>query len=135
MMQVKIYRIAQTIQAVRGVLLIENEPFCVTLEDAWKNNIKNLSCIPHGRYICGKVESPKFGTTFQVKDVPNRTAILIHAGNTEFDTEGCILLGSEFSEINGKPAIIGSKEAYTRFLKVFNGVSQFELNIHNLWGI
>jgi len=37
--------------------------------------------------------SPKFGMCWHVNDVPNRTHILIHAGNTARDVVGCVAVG------------------------------------------
>ncbi len=73
--------------------------FC-TLELPWKNNSKNVSCIPKGKYTVIKRKSPKFGLCFLVKDVPNRTWILLHAGNYVTQIEGCILCGKTHADIN-----------------------------------
>lgn len=64
-----------------------------TLELNWNNNKPNISCIPSNSYHCEIVSSPKFGEVYQVKNVPNRTHILIHAGNWISDIQGCILVG------------------------------------------
>lgn len=69
-----------------------------TLEDQWRDNARGNSCIPAGVYRVvphgWEAGSPvKFKQVWEVKNVPNRTAILLHAGNTHMDTEGCILLG------------------------------------------
>ena len=67
-----------------------------TAEDDWLDNAARVSCIPAGSYVTRRVTSPKFGETFEVTGVPGRANILFHHGNTEEDTEGCILLGSSF---------------------------------------
>ena len=54
---------------------------------------KTFPRIPAGVYHCGKYPSKKFGLRYHVRDVPERTYILIHAGNFVRDTHGCILLG------------------------------------------
>ena len=51
------------------------------------------SCIPAGTYTCVPYSGTKYKNVFLVKDVPGRSAILIHTGNTEKDTLGCILVG------------------------------------------
>ncbi len=69
-----------------------------TLELGWKENQKNISCIPTGTYPVKIWESPKFGKCFLVENVPDRSSILIHAGNTKDDTQGCILIGTRFNQ-------------------------------------
>lgn len=64
-----------------------------TVENPWLNNQVNVSCIPDGQYEMVRYDSPTFGPCWMVKDVPNRTYILIHVANTEADVRGCIGLG------------------------------------------
>lgn len=69
-----------------------------TLEDLWKGNKPRESCIPPApRYPCKphgwNGEPVKFKKTYEVCKVPGRSAILFHAGNTDIDTQGCILVG------------------------------------------
>ena len=74
---------------------------CKTLELPYLNNKKNISCIPPGEYFVRKHDSPMFGKVFHVFEVPGRSEILIHKGNySSSDTEGCILVGKEFIDIN-----------------------------------
>ena len=74
---------------------------CKTLELPWLNNQKKISCIPKGKYHVVKRTSQKYGNHFYVQNVPNRDMILIHAGNYVTQTEGCILVGDSFTDING----------------------------------
>lgn len=90
-----------------GVLIWKNEPLGVTLELPWRNNQRNISCIPAGNYICSRYRSPTHGDCYFISDVPNRSHILIHAGNTLKDTQGCILVGRLFE----KDAILRSRSA------------------------
>lgn len=73
---------------------------CGCLELPWRENKKNISCIPRGRYRAWKRESAKHGHHIMLGDVPGRSMILIHAGNSYKDTKGCILPGYEFGDIN-----------------------------------
>ncbi|ACI54453.1 conserved hypothetical protein [Rhizobium leguminosarum bv. trifolii WSM2304] len=69
-----------------------------TLEEAWRENQPKVSSIPAGTYQCvphgwetgTAVSKPK---VWQLLNVPGRSSILIHIGNTTKDTEGCILAG------------------------------------------
>lgn len=71
-----------------------------TLELPWKDNKKNVSCIPPGIYKATHEMHDK-GWVVRIHDVPDRSGILIHIGNYIRDIEGCILLGlyhSDFDE-------------------------------------
>jgi hypothetical protein len=82
------------------------------------DNIQMKSCIPTGTYICNQVRSPKYGLTFEVADVPNRTNILFHRGNEVNDTKGCILLAEKFGKLRGNNAILNSGLTFAKFLKI-----------------
>lgn len=71
-----------------------------TLEQEWNNNETSNSCIPKGFYIVEHYSSAKHPDTFIVKDTEPRTYILIHKGNYNTHTEGCILIGYVHSDIN-----------------------------------
>jgi hypothetical protein len=77
---------------------------CKTLELPYKGNQHNISCIPEGAYDVVKITSTKEGNCFQILNVPGREGILIHKGNyatgSQVDTEGCILVGMSFADIN-----------------------------------
>ena len=82
---------------------------CLCLELPWLNNQHNISCIPEGTYTVIKYSDEKHPNTFWVQNVPNRTGILIHIGNfatgSHIDTEGCILPGTEFQDIDGNGSL------------------------------
>lgn len=130
-MNLTLRRIASLPQATLGVLLIDNIPFCVTLEDAWKENKKQISCIPEGAYFIELVKSPKFDSVYQVLDVPDRSHILIHAGNTQDDTSGCILLGTSFGTLGTEPAVLQSQRALIRFMDRLKGSVRCTLRVEN----
>lgn len=73
----------------------------VVLELADKDNQRRISRIDPGEYICELRYSDKYKWHFHVKDVKDRTLILIHFGNYHRDTKGCIILGNEFADIDG----------------------------------
>lgn len=112
-----------------GALLIEFTAPFATLEPPWRNNQpwngdhNEVSCIPLGNYICKKVDHRRFGETFEVCDVPNRTGILFHVGNYRIDTVGCILPGQMW----GKVLILDSQIAMERFRRVLKSTNEFRL--------
>lgn len=66
-----------------------------TLELPWWHNLARHSCIPTGTYEVIYVPSARYRRCMpRLVEVPGRYGILIHPGNTEHDTEGCILVGT-----------------------------------------
>lgn len=113
-------RVANIESGIFGVLMDSGVPFCVTVEN-------NDYVFPVGSYLCKRVNSPKFGNTFEVMDVPNRSNILFHWGNLESDSHGCILIAKEFGELYDSTAILGSKRCFAEFLVRTANVNDFEL--------
>lgn len=72
-----------------------------TLELPWRENQRRVSCIPEGTYEVVRRESRKFGEHFHILNVPERDFILIHSGNFHYQIQGCILVGSEWRDIDG----------------------------------
>lgn len=125
----KLVRVAQNSEATYGVLIQGSVPFAVTLERPWRDNKVGESCIPAGSYQCKRVNSPTFGPTFEVSNVPGRTEILFHKGNLSDDTHGCILIGESFNPVVGRPGITASKEGFAEFLSITSLALEFPLEI------
>lgn len=113
-----------------------------TAEDDWLDNAPGKSCIPAGRYVCQRTIYHKHHVpAFEITGVPNRSRILIHAGNTEEDVEGCVLLGKAFGAVpvqdeddptqptTLKWAVTQSKLAVAEFMGCLVGVQSFPLDI------
>lgn len=81
---------------------------CHTMELPWDANQPNVSCIPAGEYEVQPYSSARHPNVWEVTNVPGRTAILIHNGNTEEDSLGCILVGQSAGELDGEPAVLNS---------------------------
>jgi hypothetical protein len=58
-----------------------------TLELPWRDNARQRSCIPPGKYVCRIVNSPKFGRVYNVTNVPGRSAVLLHSANLAGDVD------------------------------------------------
>ena len=101
-----------------------------TLENPWLDNRPVVSCIPADAYVCEPFSGARYKNVWQVQGVPGRSAILIHHGNTESDTNGCILLGMGTGQINGHPAVIDSRKAVEYFRSIL-GTNSFILIIKN----
>jgi hypothetical protein len=78
---------------------------CKCIELPWLNNQKSVSCIPEGEYNAVKELHQTKGKVFRLLYVRGRSGILIHKGNFVAgyvkDSEGCILPGNHFEDING----------------------------------
>ncbi len=125
-MKLVLEREVSNAQATIGVLFDPEHPWeLVTLENP-KRETSADDRIPAGKYICRRVDSPKFGDTFEVTNVPGRTHILFHAGNFESSTSGCILLGMRRAS---ESSIADSRVAVVQFLNHCAGLDHFDLEI------
>ncbi len=110
-----------------------------TVEEEWQNNRPFVSCIPAGDYLCKRVDSPKFGDTFEVTDVEGRTHILFHVFNTEEGSLGCIGLGTHLGVLRvtdedtgekvWKLAALSSGVAIKSWLRSMEAFDEFMLHI------
>lgn len=116
-MDLRLRRIARRDTYTIGKLFIDGVYFCDTLEDKDRGlkqslpasvnrakKVKGATAIPTGRYqVTLKIKSQRFSQKKQYEfcdgylprliNVPAFDGILIHIGNTNKDTEGCILVG------------------------------------------
>lgn len=132
MKKLTLKRINSSSECVLGVLELDDKEVCKTLELPWRDNQKGISCIPTGEYKLSPYPSSRFGEVYIVNDVPNRTGILIHTGNTADDIEGCILVGDSYGKLNGKKAVLNSKQTF-KVLKELLGNEEYMLNIVNAY--
>ena len=122
-----------------GVMSIDGKRFCETLEDADRNlnssmtveQIKaikkpNETAIPTGTYkITLDTFSPRFGNKSfykkvcggklpRILNIKGFDGVLIHCGNTNLDTSGCILVGRNLEV--GK--VLKSQETFEKLYKI-----------------
>lgn len=127
----KVVPITDQTKATYGIMRIDDKYFCCTLEPPERGNVTDKDgCIPAGIYVCKRTSRPpKWPDIFEIQDVPNRYGILIHRGNYDPDTTGCILLGTSFGIINGKQSIYDTVTAFNNFMAYWKGVDEFEIKI------
>ncbi len=76
-----------------GILQVKDDPviICNTIELPWKDNQRNISCIPEGRYGIKMRFTKKRLWHMVVTGVKKRSLILIHTANIAvLELEGCI---------------------------------------------
>lgn len=99
------------------------------LEDEFRSSkVPGETRIPAGKYTVDiqKIETPMtiryrekypwFKNHLEIKNVPNFKGVYIHIGNTDADTDGCLLLGDNAdNNIIGPGSISNSTAAFKRF--------------------
>ncbi len=112
---------------------------CFTLEHSYLLGSKDpgqgytyYPKIPEGTYTCKRGPHRLHGMTsdfetFEVQEVPNCTGILVHWGNWNSSSEGCILVGQS---IVGD-MITHSRVTFAKFMELQDGVDTFQLTVKN----
>jgi len=86
--------------------------------------------IPAGRYRCRRTLFARGAyETYEVADVPGHSRLLFHRGNTEQDSEGCILIGQRFGWLLGSPGVAMSSLGFGEFMKWAAGRESFGLEV------
>ena len=108
--------------ATCGILYIDGVFECYTLEDQYQAvKVMHETCIPEGTYNIEFRKTGGFHAKYSeryknahygmlhIQDVPNFTYILIHTGNTDEHTSGCLIVGETQQDLEiSKDGFIGS---------------------------
>jgi Steigviridae/Suoliviridae L,D-carboxypeptidase/transpeptidase len=107
--------------------LFEDDVFvCFTLEDLvreikgrpveeWK--VRGETAIPEGVYKITVTHSKHFDRDLPLLNaVPGFLGVRIHSGNTDADTDGCILVGTKVAE-NGE-SLLESRDAFDELFEI-----------------
>ena len=127
-MNITLNRIAKKSKYTIGKLYIDGEYFCDTIEDTDRGLTQTMTdaqikskkvygqtAIPTGTYKVIISYSNKFKRQMPLLlNVPGFLGIRIHAGNTEKDTEGCLIVGK--NKVIGK--VIESKDTYNKLFSI-----------------
>lgn len=104
-MLITVRRIKSDRDATLSAIFVDDEFQCFGLEDEYREHkVPGETRIPEGVYPVGVRSEGGFYTRYherfswhagmlQVMDVPGFEYILIHIGNTDEDTAGCLLVG------------------------------------------
>ena len=126
--------------ATNGILLVDGVFENYTLEDQYQAvKVMHETCIPEGTYdiefrktgglhakYSERYKNAHYGM-LHIQDVPNFTYILIHTGNTDEHTSGCLIVGETQQDLDSsKDGFIGSSTvAYKKmYAKVANQLLQ-----------
>ena len=117
-----------------GILKVQKRIYCATLEPPDRENKSNVSSIPAQQYTCRPWATPRYPEAWEVCNVPGRSAILFHAGNTEEHTAGCILLGRNHAVLSvDNRGVVNSGQTFQRFLGDMRGYESFHLTIKEVY--
>lgn len=108
--------------ATNGLLFINGIFECYTLEDQYQAvKVMHETCIPEGTYDIKFRKTGGFHAKYteryknahygmlHIQDVPNFTYILIHTGNSDEHTSGCLIVGETQQDLDiSKDGFIGS---------------------------
>lgn len=126
-MQITVKRLYKTDISTIGELLIDGVFECFTLEDAERKvKIKAETAIPKGSYKVIINESNRFKRLLPLLlNVPDFEGVRIHSGNSNHDTEGCILVG----QTRNKNYIGQSRKAFDKLFKKMQAAKDITLTI------
>ena len=145
-MKLKLIRISSQEDSTNGILYINDEFACYTLEDEQRKiKVKHETAIPLGEYeikfrTVGGFHTKytaRYGAGFhkgmlELQNVPNFQHILIHTGNTDEHTAGCLLVGETQQDLDkGKDGFVGGsgdayKKMYPKNTNTFNLMHQIK---------
>ena len=132
-MKIKVLRISMQKDSTNGLMFIDDKFVAYTLEDEERaQKVYAETAIPRGTYEIKFRKEGGFHNRYakkysdihkgmlELQDVPNFEYILIHPGNTDENTAGCILVGdSQENNYIKKDGFIGSSvQAYRRIYPV-----------------
>lgn len=135
-MDIKLHRFEFGTTYTIGKLYLDGEFQCFTLEDKvrevegqpvsqWK--IQDKTAIPKGTYNVVFTFSNRFQRVLPlVENVEGFTGIRIHSGNSDVDTDGCILVGTTWM---GGDFIHNSQLALGRLLPLLQKADSLSLTI------
>ena len=120
---------------VFSTLYQNDEKFAVTLEHTFEQaDGAYAPKLPRGvTYKCVRgmhqlEHGPRF-ETFEVTGVPGHSGILLHRGNFNKDSNGCVLLGSAVHRENGQWWVDESQVTFARFMAAVADVDEFDLTL------
>lgn len=131
-----------------GDLFVDGRFFCHTIEDAVRSlpsrcpdtpagrscccreKVYARTAIPAGTYKVTMTYSPRFKRVLPyLHDVPHFLGILIHSGNTEEDSAGCIIVGR--NTVKGK--VTESRKTSDALNALLANAASIDIEITEVW--
>jgi len=126
---IKLYRYSDNGESTLGLLFVGGEFACYVLEDEKRDvKIKGETRIPAGTYEVKFRSEGGFHEKYKVKfkeihrgmlhiaNIPNFEYVLIHCGNTDDNTEGCLLVGNKANNNNLEDGVIESSQLAYKYI-------------------
>ena len=125
-----------------GTLILPNNYSCMTVERPWLGNKPYISCIPEGEYLMKKRLSSvvsrssggEFDSGWEVKDVLNRTFIMIHPANVPSELEGCIAPGRSQGFYKNQWSITHSRDTFRELMGHLDKRDEWKIQIRTNTG-
>ena len=132
-MEIDVIKFKESDEATLSRMYIDGKFYCYVLEDQHQDvKVIHETRIPEGRYRIdlrtvggfNQRYSKKYGSMHQgmleLQDVPNFKYVLIHTGNTDDHTSGCLLVGKNVN-IVGDLMVTNSRTAYKEIYPIILG--------------
>lgn len=126
-MKLLLKRLHRTESSTIGELYVDGVFECYTLEDVEREvKIKSETAISKGTYKVIVTMSNRFKRLLPLLiNVPDFQGVRIHSGNTNHDTEGCILVG----QTRSKDFIGKSRKAFDNLFKKMQKAKSITIEI------
>jgi hypothetical protein len=128
---IKVLRYTDDGETTLGLLYIDDEFYCYTLEDTFREiKVQGKTRIPAGTYNVDFIKQITpltltyrktrdwFDYHLEIKNVPGFTGVYIHNGGTSADTEGCLLIAHGISANNTTKMLTSSRQTFEEFYKL-----------------
>lgn len=151
MQTLELYREKSTDMGTKGDLYAGDKFICHTLEPPWRDNAKNVSCIPPGRYeveYLRKSASGKYRDVYHIKDamahvsaIVSRDGVLVHMGNWagdvsmgyKSDSEACVLPCMGFTVDDTRQVMGYDSKTALQAIHEAVGRDSFILEVYGVW--
>lgn len=144
-MKLKVIRYNSQSDFTQGLLTIDGIFQCYTLEDEQRVlKVHSETAIPLGKYVVKLRKEGNFHAKYtnkfplfhkgmlHVTNVPGFEYILIHIGNTDDDTAGCLLVGRSTSENAIAESTIAYEAMYKKVIAAFDKGEEVTIEYVNL---
>ena len=142
-MTIVVNRFTSDVDTSISSILVDGAFQCFGLEDEFREvKVAGETRIPAGDYEVRLRREGGFHERYRtrygamhrgmlhIQDVPGFTFILIHCGNTDEDTKGCLLVGTDAITRSGEMRVTSSRAAYEKlYPRVVDAAEQGRLRI------